>query len=46
MKLSLVAGGLVAATCLANAAQADKLDDIIASAWQWHSAHPDGFGRG
>jgi UDP-glucose 4-epimerase len=22
------------------------LDDIIASAWQWHSAHPDGFGRG
>ncbi len=31
MKLSLVAGGLVAATCLAGAAQADKLDDIIAS---------------
>jgi UDP-glucose 4-epimerase len=22
------------------------LDDIIASAWRWHSAHPDGFGRG
>ena len=22
------------------------LDDIISSAWQWHSAHPDGFGRG
>ena len=20
------------------------LDDIIFSAWQWHSAHPDGFG--
>lgn len=21
-----------------------SLDDIIASAWQWHSRHPDGFG--
>lgn len=21
-----------------------SLDDIIASAWQWHSTHPDGFG--
>lgn len=31
MKLSLVAGGLAAATSLAGAAQADKLDDIIAS---------------
>jgi UDP-glucose 4-epimerase len=20
------------------------LDDIIASAWAWHSSHPDGFG--
>ena len=22
------------------------LDDIVTSAWQWHSAHPDGFGTG
>jgi UDP-glucose 4-epimerase len=22
------------------------LDDIVASAWQWHAAHPDGFGAG
>ena len=21
----------------------DKLDDIVASAWKWHSTHPDGF---
>ena len=21
-----------------------SLDDVIASAWQWHSTHPDGFG--
>jgi len=31
MKLSLAAGGLLAAACLAGTAQADKLDDIIAS---------------
>jgi polar amino acid transport system substrate-binding protein len=31
MKISIVAGGLALATCLAGAAQADKLDDIIAS---------------
>jgi UDP-glucose 4-epimerase len=23
----------------------DKLDDIIRSAWQWHSANPDGYGK-
>ncbi len=22
----------------------DKVDDIIATAWKWHSSHPDGFG--
>ncbi|MBK6465842.1 MAG: transporter substrate-binding domain-containing protein [Rhodobacter sp.] len=31
MKTSIVLGGLLAATCLASAASADKLDDIIAS---------------
>ena len=31
MRISLVASGLAAATCFAGTAQADKLDDIIAS---------------
>jgi UDP-glucose 4-epimerase len=22
-----------------------RLDDIVASAWAWHSAHPDGYGK-
>lgn len=31
MKKSLIASGLLAATCLASTAYADKLDDIMAS---------------
>ena len=31
MKKSLIASGLLAATCLATTAYADKLDDIMAS---------------
>jgi UDP-glucose 4-epimerase len=40
---------LVADTALARAIlgwePTRQLDDIVASAWAWHSAHPDGFGK-
>ena len=23
----------------------DSLEEIIATAWKWHSTHPDGYGK-
>ena len=38
-----VALSAVLSTSFIATAQADKLDDIIASAWAWHSTHLDGY---
>lgn len=42
---ALVASSARARQELGWAPRRDRLEDIIASAWQWHSQHPKGYGR-
>jgi UDP-glucose 4-epimerase len=42
----LVASPAKAAAELGWSAKFTEIDRIVASAWEWHRAHPEGFGRG
>ncbi len=41
----LIASGKKAADVLGWRPRHTRVEDIIASAWKWHSAHPKGYGR-